>query len=618
MERKRVLHTLLLRDQPLMTKLTVYSALLVVIPMMLVGWMAYRESTRALENEAKQYSWQIIEQVKIYVEDYLRDFELSTLRMVNHPDTAAFLKMTSLEEVSDAKLAPAVRNVLKNSAYSRSDVTNITLILDGVQTISSTDGRSSVAGIEEEYWYAATPLTGPPKVYSRVIDWNGRREPVLSIVKRIGNPMTLEPYGMLVIDVNYKRLHEVAREVKLGESGRGYLFILDDQGRFVYHPDPSLIGTQAAEDVTRPMGREPSGSFVLGRSPHQLLLTYSRSESLGWQVVTSIPYNEIMSSRNYIGQTIVMITAVSAVIALLLSIGLAASIVKPIKRIYQYMKRVEIGDLKKKLPIDRSDELGKLSIGFNTMVDRLSELLEEVYFSKLRETEMHLQQKEMELKMLQAQINPHFLYNSLDTIRGMALAAEIDEIEAMAALLARLLRYNVKESSAVVTVRDEVGMIEVYLRIQQFRFGEKLEYSIEIPEWAMQQKMLKFTLQPIVENAIVHALEKRLEVTRIVLSAQRLDERSFAVRVCDNGPGIPEKTIAEMVRRLNEGAAEGQHIGLTNVHRRIRHVFGEGGFGLSLRSKEREGTEVIIRLPYEGEGFLEGDNHGEQVSGAAG
>lgn len=616
MDKKNVFSALLLRDQPLMVKLTVYSALLVVIPMMLVGWISYRESTRALENEAKQYSWQIIELVKLYVEDYLRDFELSTLRMVNHPDTVAFLKMTSLEEASDADLAPAVRNVLKNAAYSRSDVTNITLILDGVQTISSTDGRSSVLGIEEEYWYAAAPLTGRPKVYGRIIEWNGRREPVLSIVKRIGNPMTLEPYGMLVIDINYKRLHEIAREVKLGESGRGYLFILDEQGRFVYHPNPNLIGMKAAEEVTAAIGQETSGSFVLGRHRHQQLLTFSRSESLGWQVVTAIPYRDMMNSRNYIGRTIGTITAVSALIALLLSIGLAASIVKPIKRIYQYMKRVEIGDLKRKLPVDRSDEIGKLSIGFNTMVDRLSELLEEVYFSKLRETEMHLRQREMELKMLQAQINPHFLYNSLDTIRGMALAAEISEIEAMASALARLLRYNIKDASAAVTVREEVDMVEVYLRIQQFRFEEKLEYSIDIPEWAMKQHMLKFTLQPIVENAIVHALETRLEVTRIELSAQRTGEKSFAVRIRDNGPGIPQEKIAELRRRLDDGKAEGQHIGLTNVHRRICHVFGDGEFGLTLNSTEGEGTEVLIRLPYDAS--CEEDDHEERVSGVAG
>jgi len=597
---RRIIRKLLLRDRPLMTKLTVYSAMLVVVPMILVGMIYYRESSRTLESEAKQYSWLIIEQVKNYVEDYFRGFEIDTLQIVNHPDTKTFLKLKTREEVDDADIVPAVRNVLKNSAYSQSDVLNITLILDDVQMINSAvqAGVSSVEGIENEYWYDSIPVTGRPKVYSRVIEWNGRVEPVVSVVKRIANPQTLEPFGTLVIDVNYKRLNDVARKVRLGETGHGFLFILDEQGFFVYHPDKSLIGTKAALAILRSVRNESSGAFVTDSGGGKELFTFSRSEALNWQIVTTIPYDELMrSSRTSIERTLLWTTALFTAVALLLSVGFSASMVRPIKRLYHYMRRVENGDFKGKLPVESNDEIGKLTVGFNTMTARLSELLEEVYFSKLKETEMHLRQKKTELKMLQAQINPHFLYNALETIRGMALEHDIEEIGSMSAALARLLRYNVKDSGAPITVQQEVEIVEVYLRIQQFRFEDRLEYDFDVPDWALRQPIAKFTLQPIVENSIAHGMERKLGKTKIRITAVPLSEDRFEIWISDNGPGIPEEALQRLRQRLEEDAPlEEMHIGMTNVHRRIRHEFGEP-YGLKIRSVEGEGTEVGILLP---------------------
>ena len=601
---RRLFHVVLLRDRSLMTKLTVFSTLLVIAPMTAVGMIAYRESSRTLENEARQYSWQIIEQVKHYVEDYFRGFEIDTLKIVNHPDTVAFLKLGTAQRERDSDLVQAVRNVLRNSAYSQSDVTNITLMLDGIETISSAyqDDVSSVTGIEREVWYDTTPVTGPPRVHSRVIEWNGRREPVISVVKRIGNPRTLEPFGMLVIDVNYKRLHEVAQNVRLGRSGRGYLFILDSLGKIVYHPDPVLIGTDADPAVFRAMRNRDSGSFIAAPDGRKFLFTFSRSQTLEWHIVTAIPYGELNRNSAELGRTIFVTAAVTALAGLILSVGLASSLVKPIRRLYRDMKRVEMGDLTGRVPVEAKDEIGMLTLGFNTMVERLSQLLEEVYVSRLKETSMRLRQKETELNMLQAQINPHFLYNSLETIRGMALMHDVPEIGAMASALARLLRYNVKNAGAMVTVREELEMVNVYLRIQQFRFEDKLDYRFDVPEWALDQRIAKFTLQPVVENCIVHAVERRLGRTFVQLDAVRAEEDIFAIRVYDDGPGIPPDELARLRRRLEDDQPdETAQIGIMNVHRRLRHLFGER-CGVHLDSVEGQGTEVRITLPYEPRG----------------
>ncbi|MEX1029909.1 MAG: sensor histidine kinase [Paenibacillaceae bacterium] len=596
---ERIIRILVLRDRPLMTKLLVFSALLVVLPMLFVGLISYRQSSDVLEGEARDYSLQIIDQVQLYVEDYLRDFEINTLKIINHPDTVQFLRIESPEQLEESDIVYRIRNVLKNSAYSRSDVVNITIILDDIQVIDSADeaDEQSTLNLKNEYWYNTIPSSGEPKIISRLITRNQEEQPVISVFKRIVNPQTLKPFGMLIIDVNYKRLQEVAYMVQPGDTG--YLYMIDEQGYYVYHPDYNLIGQKANAVDVQVMQKHQSGSMMSMEKPKSLL-TFSQSDILKWQIVTSILHDELMRGTEYIGRTILFTTAIFMILAYVMVIGFAASLVKPIKQLHENIKRVEIGDFSGRVIVNSKDEIGMLSHGFNKMEARLSRLLEEIYFSKLKAAELGLRQKDTELKMLQAQINPHFLYNSLETIRGMALENDMDEISVMAASLARLLRYNVKEQSPQVTVRQEIEIGEIYLRIQKFRFEEKLVYQFNIPDWAMEQKIAKFTLQPLIENSIVHGLEPRAGVTQIVISAEKSDQPNmFILRVSDTGPGISADNMAELVYGLehqDELELTSQHIGIMNVHRRVRFIFGED-YGLFIESQTGVGTTVGIRLP---------------------
>ncbi|MDP4098842.1 sensor histidine kinase [Paenibacillus sp. P96] len=608
---QRLLRTILLRDRSLMTKLTVYSAILVLVPMLLVGYISYRQSSLTLENEARRYSWQIIDQVKHYVEDYFRDFEISTLKIINHPDTTAFLRAYTGGKPTDADHESRVRNVLQNSAFSRSDVANISLILDHERIIDSNDqpGVVSVWNVEREAWFDTVPVTGKPKVLARLIHWKEDTKPVVSVAKRIASPKDLKPFGMLVIDLNYKRLEDTARKVRLGASGSGFLMILDDEGRYVYHPDQELIGKLANYRIVREIQYRSSGSFIFDENGKRLL-TFSRSEALNWKIVTSIPYKELMESRTMMGHVIFATTAWSMLIAYVLSLGFAASLIRPIKKLHLYMKRVEIGDFKGHIKVETGDEVGMLTADYNRMVNRLSELLEEVYVSRVKEAESHLRHKETELRMLQAQMNPHFLYNALETIRGMALAEEREEIADMSAALSRLLRYNVKEDKPVVTVRQELAVVEMYLRIQKYRFDERLEYSIHLPDWVLDQQLPKFTLQPLAENCIVHGLEPSMIGISITLSAVRVGS-TFMLAVSDNGPGMTPDRLEIVHRSLtNSNARSTGHIGIDNVNRRIRYLFGEP-FGLAIDSIPSEGTTVHMVLPYKEMNLFHGKDGGK-------
>jgi two-component system, sensor histidine kinase YesM len=225
-------------------------------------------------------------------------------------------------------------------------------------------------------------------------------------------------------------------------------------------------------------------------------------------------------------------------------------------------------------------------------------LLEEVYVSKLKETEMSLKQKEIEIKMLQSQMNPHFLYNSLETIRGMALEEGQENIATMSFSLAMLLRYNLKNDSSTVSLGEEIKFCQTYLQIQKFRFEDRFEYEINIPSWAIEQQVVKFSLQPIVENCFVHAYEQSFKKFKITISVVSHSESSFAIRIEDTGAGIPNYKLDELTRKLEQKTtnSDGKHIGLLNVHQRIHYVFG-AEYGLAIRSQLESGTVVEMQLP---------------------
>ncbi|WP_100405272.1 sensor histidine kinase [Bacillus solitudinis] len=587
----------LLRDQFLMTKMLVFFSVLVVMPILLVSYFSYHYSSKMLEEEARQYSFQIIGQVQIYIEDYLRDLEVDTLKMINHPDTVDFLRMGINQEVEESEVRRRVQNVLKNVSYSRSDITNITLILDDLHMISSNerDIHEAVLTFREENWFQTIPTNGKSQIISRVVDTNGKKDPYLFIVKKLVNPHSLAPYGMLVMEVNYRRLHDVAAKNRRGAAG--YLVIVDNQGRYVYHPDVANIGQEPTNHEIKDLINSESGSFLTTeRKKH--FITYANSDFLDWHFARVVPYQELTRGMNYIKKLTLFVTLTSIIFGFIIAIILVTSVVKPIQSLNKLMKKVEIGDLSVRAKITSTDDIGRLTLGFNKMVRRLAILVNDMYIAKLKETQMDLRQKETELKMLQSQINPHFLYNSLDTIRGMAFYEENEDIANMSGSLAKLLRYNIKGDFKTVPFKHEIEIVELYLSIQRYRFDERLIYTSDIPEWVKEQQIPKFSLQPLIENALAYGTEINTGITRVQIDVEQLNGGSFEILIRDTGPGIDEEKLVKLkaLLAIDNQELNTNHIGLMNVHRRIRQHFGEQ-YGLRLSSKIGKGTTVSIILP---------------------
>lgn len=590
---------LFLRDRPLTVKLLVYSAMLVVIPLLVVGLISYQKSSEVLREEARLSNEQIIEQVKLHIEYYIRDFEIDSIRMQNHPSMQQFLRMTSEQEVRDSGIREPMMQLLNDTAYSRSDISRIMLVMENQTVLDTSMNKNVTPALQliQEPWFASVPSNSDIMLIIRPPSKRYELEdvPVLSIVKRLVSPNTLEPVATLIMEVNFKRIQEIAERVTIGRTG--YLSILDPYGRYIYSPEYADIGHLAAGDQLDYILQQESGSYQ-AQTGDKPFYTFSRSSYLNWRLVTAIPEHELTRGSQYIRQTIWWTVAVTLVIAYLIGIGFATSIVRPVRALQYFMKRVKEGDFQARVDIESKDEIGQLTNDFNKMVEKLQILMGEIYYSQLREKDLQLRQKETELKVLQSQVNPHFLMNALETVRGMALEKDMTDISVLVASLARLLRYNLNHAGATSTVQQEKHICEMYLRIQQYRFEERLSYEFQIPQWAEDQMIAKFALQPLVENCVIHGIETSDQPVHILISAKRLDEQQFVIEIQDTGMGIPAERLRALQLDLlqKDMVAAVSQIGIVNVHRRISYLFGEQ-YGLELDSRAGAGTTVSLKLP---------------------
>lgn len=376
------------------------------------------------------------------------------------------------------------------------------------------------------------------------------------------------------------------------KSAATRMIILDSQDRQVYD-------TAGADKplATRLMSRlgSASGQFWHAGAAGDDLVSYVKSRYSGWKIVLMTPQAEIFAPLEKIKTSALMTVAVAFVLAFLISVLFGRSITKPILDMYKTVNRIKRGDFSLRVPVGRNDEIGRIAMNFNAMQDELQHLFESKYLYQIR-------LQEMQLAMLYSQINPHFLYNTLDSIKAMADYYKVQDIGAMAQSLADMFRYNTKNRDDVVTLQEELVQIEAYMNIQQIRFDDKLSYVTEIEEELYSFPLLKMTLQPLVENAVFHGIERKRGKGLIHIAAYR-DQEQMVLAVSDDGVGISETRLAELLARLRPSSlsdpvaetAGGGGIGISNVYSRYAIRYGER-FAMTVDSRKGRGTCITLRL----------------------
>ncbi|MCK0472804.1 sensor histidine kinase [Halalkalibacter sp. APA_J-10(15)] len=418
---------------------------------------------------------------------------------------------------------------------------------------------------------------------------NGRHSMLISgrEIRQTSN-LTLSSLGQLFIYIDINALVE---NITLDSYKDDHLYILKDEN-LIYPTGNQMNFTHLSNDHFRNPGYD-----IVPIDGQKHFITHMKSQNTDWTYYNIIPYQDEFQSTNLIKKMIIIVYLGLFVIVLSIGYYFSKTITEPIERLMTKIKEVQKGvfSSSKLNDVDshKQDEIGQLHYHFQKMVENTDQLIKENYDSQLII-------KETEYKALQSQINPHFLYNSLQSINWLAKSADQKEISVMVEALGVLLRNSINNDGMIIPIQKELDIIDNYIAIQKIRFGSRLNFTMEIDEDIQKYLIPKLILQPIVENAVHYGVETMIDECHISVVCKRKLE-CIIISVIDNGPGMT-KELLEKVRNA-EVKSKGTGIGLMNIRKRIKSYFGEP-YGLCIQSDPLNGTRVTVYIPYKS-----GDEH---------
>ncbi|QHT61330.1 sensor histidine kinase [Paenibacillus lycopersici] len=354
-------------------------------------------------------------------------------------------------------------------------------------------------------------------------------------------------------------------------------------------------GSCASAIETAQMSRSEQQSYkYTDESGRRSLVVYRAISQTEWVLVGKAPLSELLGQVNAVAKRTLLIGTVCLIVAMLLAAVLSSKVLRPIKHLRLGMRQIEKGNYKIAVPVETKDEIGFFCHNFNRMASEIHSLIRQVYESELKK-------KDAEIKALQLQMNPHFLYNTLGTIESLASIPGSEEmIGDICRSISSMLRYNIS-GGRYASIGEEMKQIRQYLSIQKIRFGSRLEYELRVDEQLSSVSIPKLLFQPIVENSIIHGIEGMRRGGKVCIEAIALNERELQIRVTDNGIGFEPMKLQSIRSGLNGkplSASAGQtdaSIGIKNIHSRIRLLYGDA-YGLTIESGPQAGTVVALTL----------------------
>jgi two-component system, sensor histidine kinase YesM len=447
-------------------------------------------------------------------------------------------------------------------------------------------GNYSQYRVEEEDWYNIVLNSSSDTIlldhFEPPVHPGGDR---FALAYRVQNWYKQDVQGTIVITMEKAYFSEILKDTSY--TTMDFLVIANAKGEIIYTSNREQVAENNIDSkklVEIVNGSERTFAPVADR---RYLVDVNRSKEAGWSIICFSNEKVLMTNIYRMNVYIVVITSVCIGILLILSLLISSRFTRPVKRLMKLMQGAESHHYRIESKIDRNDEIGDLSHCFNDMVRKV--------------LENQVLRKEAEIDALQQQINPHFLYNTLESIKTLAAMNGNTSVRSMAQALGDMFRYSInRENDKVVSVQDEIQHVDNYIGIQKIRYEDRLSVEYDIDEEIFRFHTLKFILQPIVENAIYHGIEEMNENGLIRIKAYR-DGMDIIFEVSDNGKGMNEPTLEQLNEYIDGNLnhipfKKTQSIGLKNIQERIRLFFGEE-YGLAVYKGNQEGTRVVLKIP---------------------
>ncbi|MBP2110611.1 cache domain-containing sensor histidine kinase [Paenibacillus silagei] len=595
------------RHWPMACKLAIVFSVLLTVIIAVVGGLSYQMARRAMERQINHYIPQVLDQVNVRLDDYVNDVKFLSRAVMVEPynglleeafsgfgrsgpepglaDTLSLHRALSFISLNPNKDYVAVLFYTgSGQVYIRQSAGGLWLDASyrdqpWFRNLDLDQYTPTVLGTIPFRLFGDNPYIGEWKAFSVVQPLRQKnRKALKGIIQIVG---TLEP------------IREIMRGINFGTGTRQYVF--DDRNQIVYASDDSLAGAieesaygmQGAESAT-------SGSSRVTLDGESVLVSYNRSSASGWRVVSVIPLGNIMQEVEQVKEWIgIWITAGVAAVILLSSL-LSVRMTDPLRRLARTTRRqVHLSASPLSPEPGGDDEVGQLGQTFRHMMRRVQTLLNEMLKEKLI-------YREAEIRTLQSQIHPHFLHNTLETIRMTIRTGNSERGEQGLVELGQLLRYHASSLQETVQVQAEIQFIHSYLSIQRFRYGDRLSFKLDVDEELGEVHLPGLLLQPLVENAIIHGVSPVDQRIRITVRLKRQGGYMIC-SVIDEGPGIPPDRLDALLASLRqETGAAGKRIGLENVYQRIQLIYGDQA-EFHMESMDGAGTIVGFSIPLEGE-----------------
>lgn len=394
---------------------------------------------------------------------------------------------------------------------------------------------------------------------------------------------SLQEIGTLIYRIDMDRLVDYVSTVS--HPYRVKLAILSDNGEVIYR------NKEIDQTALLKLKIPGSPNSIITMQNEKYLLSRETSSNTNWTYLYFLPYKQVFQNTVVVHSMSIVAFLLLLIVINIIGFSFSNSIAKPIQMLSRKMKSVQQGEFNisgiSLIPEEKCDEVGQLNNDFILMIRKINNLIKENYLKQILA-------KESQLKALQAQINPHFLYNTLDSIYWMAKSEQKNQIAAMVRSLANLLRNSISTKEDIITLKQEISLLNDYILIQKSRFEDRLNFQLDVDPSLWNQLIPRLTLQPIVENSIKHGLEKMTSPCLIQVSAVKV-ENCFLIAVRDNGPGISPEEQMELASSSTKGGEKGG-IGLANIRERI-HLYYGGDYGIKITSTPGKGTCVTIKLP---------------------
>lgn len=559
----------------------------ITVPIVTISMISYSSYSKSIEKNTALYVNQISQKILERVDQYVSDIKRVTGSQIYMQDIQESLANPNKTVEENNRLQNFVKglNSLKNDTESVYIFDNYGNMYDSTKndTIRA-DIRQQAVNLRQQVRNAQ----GSSIVISTQKITVGHTDKYyFSIARELKNTNSLEGIGMIIFDSRIQVIGDAVRE--LDEVTTGRTMVLDDQNTVIYDSEQRWISTNVASNelVRKAVGAQ--GSFKVTLEGKTYLTSYTTSEVTGWKQIVLIPVDHLTEETRVTRDFTMILVLLSITIALVTSAIIAIALTRPLRTLMRTMKQVNKENLDVQIPVKYSDEFGILAKHFNNMIRRINELVEEVYQTQNRK-------REAELRSLQHQINPHFIYNTLEVIRMTAEVKRDYEISEMTYNLGELLRYGILRGTDQVTIHKELDHLEKYVALQNFRFSKDIVLALDISEAHLSYPVIKLLFQPIVENAILHGFEMKEENCLITISSYK-DKQAIYFTVRDNGCGMEEAQL-KMIRNAMLGLQQENrnNIGIANVNERIILQYG-APFGLQVSSEINVGTTVTIVLP---------------------